>query len=79
MRQFDDLLPIEEQLNEMMVSDGLERANRLSLLRSVVSREKPAGTSPAKEHQSAVAVAVENSEAKALSEHDAPLDALRAA
>ena len=79
MRQFDDLLPIEEQLNEMMVFDGLERADRLSLLRSVVSREKPANTSPAREHQSPVAVAVENSEAKSLSEHEAPLDALRAA
>jgi len=79
MRQFDDLLPIEEQLNEMMVFDGLARADRLSLLRSVVSREKPADASPAKERQSPVAAAVESSEAKSLSEHDNPLDALRAA
>ncbi len=79
MRQFDDLLPIEEQLNEMMVFDGLARADRLSLLRSVVSREKPADASPAKERQSPVVAAVESSEAKSLSEHVDPLDALRAA
>ncbi|WP_415760991.1 ATP-binding protein [Pseudomonas sp. CP4] len=79
MRQFDDLLPIEEQLNEMMVFDGLARADRLSLLRSLVSPEKPADASPTNERQPPVAVAVESSEAKALSEHDTPLDALRSA
>lgn len=82
MRQFDDLLPIEDQLSEMMVFDGLAREDRLALLRSVVSREKPADPSPsilAKDHPSPIATAVESSEAKALSEHDAPLDALRAA
>lgn len=82
MRQFDDLLPIEEQLNDMMVFDGLTRADRLSLLRSVVPREKPAVPSPAvfaKEHQAPAVIAVETSEAKTLSEHDAPLNALRAA
>jgi hypothetical protein len=82
MRQFDDLLPIEDQLSEMMVFDGLAREDRLALLRSVVSREKPADQSPtilAKDHPSPIATGVENSEAKALSEQDAPLDALRAA
>ncbi|MDP1363301.1 hypothetical protein Q6303_29380, partial [Klebsiella variicola] len=46
MRQFDDLLPIEDQLSEMMVFDGLAREDRLALLRSVVSREKPVDPSP---------------------------------
>ncbi|CDM42955.1 ATP-binding protein [Ectopseudomonas oleovorans] len=35
MRKFDDLLPIEEQLMEMMAFNGLGRADRLALLRGV--------------------------------------------
>jgi hypothetical protein len=82
MRQFDDLLPIEEQLNDMMAFDGLVRADRLALLRSVVSREHPTNPTPVvstNKPQAPSAVAVEFSEAKALSEHDSPLEALRAA
>lgn len=82
MRQFDDLLPIDEQLNDMMAFDGLVRADRLALLRSVVSREYPTAPTPAvsaNKPQAPAAVAVEFSEAKALSEHDSPLAALKAA
>jgi ABC-type dipeptide/oligopeptide/nickel transport system ATPase component len=82
MRQFDDLLPIEEQLNDMMAFDGLVRADRLALLRSVVLREHPTNPTPVvstNKPQAPSAVAVEFSEAKALSEHDSPLEALRAA
>ncbi|MDD0976460.1 ATP-binding protein [Pseudomonas fontis] len=87
MKQFDDLLPIEDQLLDMMALDGLPRAERLALLRGVGHREKspastPAGSStacPAQVNQPPIAVAVDTSELDALIEHKTPLDALREA
>jgi ABC-type dipeptide/oligopeptide/nickel transport system ATPase component len=82
MRKFDDLLPIEEQLIEMMAFDGLPRADRLALLRGVTPRARPEvsvlgavvskSTAPA-------AVAVEASEAKAFSEQADTLAELKSA
>jgi hypothetical protein len=82
MQQFDDLLPLEEQLNDIMALDGLCRADRLTLLRSVVPRVSPAAPPPAaseKTSQAPAAVAVDVSAAKALSESDNPIGALKAA
>lgn len=85
MRQFDDLLPIEEQLIDMMSFDGLSRADRLALLRGVTSPTKPAASSssaapskPAAPAAPAV-VAVEASQAKALSEQPDTIAALKSA
>lgn len=82
MRKFDDLLPIEEQLMEMMAFNGLERADRLALLRGVT----PAARSNIAEPEAAVkksaapaAVAVEASQAKAFSEHSDTLAELKSA
>ncbi|WP_085706603.1 ATP-binding protein [Pseudomonas sp. B35(2017)] len=83
MRQFDDLLPIEEQLNDMMAFEGSGRVERLALLRSVGPREHPTNPTPAavstSKPKAPAAVAVESSEAQILSEHDSTLAALRAA
>lgn len=85
MRQFDDLLPIEEQLIDMMSFDGLPRADRLALLRGVKSHTKPADppsaavpSIPAAPSAPAV-VAVEASQAKALSEQPDTIAALKSA
>lgn len=82
MRKFDDLLPIEEQLMEMMAFNGLGRADRLALLRGVT----PAARSNIVEPEAAVkksaapaAVAVEASQAKAFSEHSDTLAELKSA
>jgi len=82
MRKFDDLLPIEEQLMEMMAFNGLGRADRLALLRGVT----PASRSNATAQETVVdkitapaAVAVEASQAKAFSEHPDTLAELKSA
>lgn len=82
MRQFDDLLPIEDQLIDMMAFDGLPRAERLALLRGVAPHAKPqapALTAVASKPTAPAAVAVETSEAKALSEQPDTLAALKSA
>ena len=68
MRKFDDLLPIEEQLMEMMAFNGLGRADRLALLRGVtpVARSNTAvPEATVSKSKAPAAVAVEASEAKA--------------
>ncbi|KPW89661.1 MULTISPECIES: ATP-binding protein [Pseudomonas syringae group] len=82
MRQFDDLLPIEEQLMDMMAFDGLPRSDRLALLRGVMAQAKPAFTPPeavASEPKAHPVVAVEASEAKAFSEAPDTVAALKSA
>ncbi|PNY74870.1 ATP-binding protein [Pseudomonas fluorescens] len=82
MRKFDDLLPIEEQLIDMMSFDGLPRTDRLALLRSVTPFVKPESPAPAVvtgKHPAPAAVAVETSEAKKLSEQPDTLAALKSA
>ncbi|MEE4148150.1 ATP-binding protein [Pseudomonas viridiflava] len=82
MRQFDDLLPIEEQLMDMMAFDGLPRSDRLALLRGVMAQAKPASTSPvavASEPKAPPVVAVEASDAKAFSEAPDTIAALKSA
>lgn len=85
MRQFDDLLPIEDQLSDMMAFDGVARPERLALLRSVISRSDNNATKPnvaavnQVKSQSPAAVAVETSEAQALSESEDSIEALKSA
>ncbi len=82
MRKFDDLLPIEEQLMEMMAFNGLGRADRLALLRGVTpaARSSIAGPEAAvKKSAAPAAVAVEASQAKAFSEHSDTLAELKSA
>lgn len=82
MRQFDDLLPIEEQLIGMMAFDGLPRSERLALLRGVTPHAKPHAPPPsvvASKPTVPAVVAVETSEAKALSEQPDTLAALKSA
>lgn len=82
MRQFDDLLPIEEQLIDMMSFDGLPRSEGLALLRGVKPHTKPESAPPAavaSKPTAPAAVAVETSEAKALSEQPDSLVALKSA
>ena len=83
MRQFDDLLPIEDQLSDMMAFDSFSRPERLALLRSVSSRSDNSAPiavpgSPCKA-QPPAAVAVEASEARALSESEDSIEALKSA
>ncbi|MCV4289027.1 ATP-binding protein [Pseudomonas capsici] len=80
MRQFDDLLPIEDQLVEMMAFDGLSRSDRLALLRGVIAHAKSASPHPVSvesEPRAPVVAAVEISEAKALSEAPDTIAALK--
>jgi len=82
MRQFDDLLPIEEQLIAMMAFDGLPRSERIALLRGVTPHGKPetqAPTTVESKPTAPAAVAVESSEAKALSQQPDTLAALKSA
>lgn len=84
MRQFDDLMPIEDQLNDMMAFDGLPRMERLVLLRNVLPRVNSdvSAPSPAKARSvapAAVAVAVEPSEAQTLSQQPETIEALKTA
>ncbi|MFJ4049790.1 ATP-binding protein [Pseudomonas hunanensis] len=82
MRQFDDLLPLEEQLNDMMAFTGEARIGGLALLRAVNARglcdTKAAETDTAKGNQHALAaVPVEKSQARELSQSSDPLAALK--
>ena len=82
MRQFDDLLPIEEQLIEMMAFDAFPRADRLALLRGVTSLAKPEAPghiAVASKPTAPAAAPVEESEAKALSEQPDTIAALKSA
>lgn len=82
MRQFDDLLPIEEQLIEMMAFDAFPRADRLALLRGVTSLAKPEGPghiAVASKPTAPAAAPVEESEARALSEQPDTIAALKSA
>ncbi|MBD1553156.1 ATP-binding protein [Pseudomonas typographi] len=82
MRRFDDLLPVEEQLIDMMVLDGLPRADRLALLRGVGPHLKPSAPpqiAVASKPTAPAVVAVEDSEAKALSAQPDTLVALKSA
>ncbi|HDS1771291.1 TPA: ATP-binding protein [Pseudomonas aeruginosa] len=82
MRQFDDLLPIEEQLIEMMAFDAFPRADRLALLRGVTSLAKPEAPGHialASKPTAPTAAPVEESEAKALSEQPDTIAALKSA
>ncbi|POP70094.1 ATP-binding protein [Pseudomonas syringae] len=85
MRQFDDLLPIEEQLIAMMAFDGLPRSERIALLRGVTPHGKPKTQAPSTAESkptalaAPAAVAVESSEAKALSQKPDTLAALKSA
>ncbi|WP_243055070.1 ATP-binding protein [Pseudomonas sp. BP01] len=82
MRQFDDLLPIEEQLIDMMAFDALPRADRLALLRGVTSLARPeaaAQVAVASKPAAPAAAAVETSEAKVLSEQADTIAALKSA
>lgn len=82
MRQFDDLLPIEEQLIEMMAFDAFPRADRLALLRGVTSLAKPEAPghiAVASKPTAPAAAPVEESEAKALSEQPDTIAGLKSA
>ncbi|EGH30052.1 Tn7-like transposition protein C [Pseudomonas syringae pv. japonica str. M301072] len=82
MRQFDDLLPIEEQLIAMMSFDGLPRSERLALLRGVTPHGLPKAPTPSAvvtKPTAPAAVAVETSQAKALSEQPDTRAALKSA
>lgn len=82
MRQFDDLLPIEEQLIDMMSFDGLPRAEGIAMLRGVKPHAKPEGPAPttvASKPTAPAAVVVATSEAKVLSEQPDTLAALKSA
>ncbi|MBX8547388.1 AAA family ATPase [Pseudomonas cichorii] len=82
MRRFDDLLPMEEQLNDMMAFTGDGRSVSLGLLRAVNTRS-PATTQPAATESSTdtshapPAVAVEGSQARELSKSEDTLAALK--
>ena len=82
MRKFDDLLPIEEQLMEMMAFNGLGRADRLALLRGVTPAARANTALPeatVSKPNAPSAVAVEASEAKVFSEHPDTLAELKSA
>ncbi|ERK99231.1 hypothetical protein O999_01195 [Pseudomonas putida LF54] len=82
MRKFDDLLPLEEQLVEMMSFDGAYRSDRLALLRAVTPRgggEIAIPSAVAKKTAAPAVVPVEASEAKSLVEHTDTLAALHSA
>lgn len=82
MRQFDDLLPIEDQLSDMMTFDGLARPERLALLSSVRSRSdnnvSVAHARPVVSQPPAV-VAVDTPEAHALIKSEDSIGALKIA
>ncbi|MNR25561.1 hypothetical protein D3C85_1427210 [compost metagenome] len=83
MRQFDDLLPIEDQLSDMMAFDGLAQPERLALLHSVRSCSDNNVSKPAVAHarpviaQPPAVVAVGTPEAHALIESGDSIGALK--
>jgi hypothetical protein len=88
MRQFEDLLPLDDQLTDMLAFDSSSRLDRLTLLRSVSSRNSsaisPASTSEAlasvgRPALPAAFAVTETSEARAISNNEDPLSALQAA
>ncbi|WP_236233365.1 ATP-binding protein [Pseudomonas tohonis] len=82
MRHFDDLLPIEDQLSDMMAFDGLPRSDRLALLRSVsdhLGKKAPVPLPQAVAPCMPTAVAVSPSETHTLVQSDDVIEALKEA
>ncbi|OPK06020.1 ATP-binding protein [Pseudomonas sp. VI4.1] len=84
MSQFEDLLPIDEQLADMMAFDFVPRPDRLALLRSV-KKQRPsippstpdAAKSVTKTNTLAAAVVTETSMARTISSSEDPLRAMQ--
>lgn len=86
MSQFEDLLPINDQLSAMMVFEVSSRSDRSALLRSINSRSRGtpalANEVTAESHKSptpVVTAVIEQSVARAISGSEDPMGALREA